>query len=847
MTGLPELLAPAGSKEALWAAVANGANAVYLGGKRFSARQSAANFTMAELEEALEFTHLRGVKLYVTVNTLIAPGEFGPVLEYLFELSELGVDGVLVQDLGLAAVARRVLPDLPLHASTQMTIHNVEGVRFLAEAGLSRVVLARELSLEDMKLIKTACPEMELEVFVHGALCFCYSGQCLLSSFVGGRSGNRGSCAQPCRLSYRLLGGELDPQLRGLKGHLLSTKDLNLLQALPELARVGVAALKIEGRMKRPEYVATVTRVYRGALDRYAASPGTYKVSSEEQRQLAQIFNREFTQGYLSGNPGCELTSHLRPNNRGLYLGRVAARSAEGVAVRLEGDLNLGDGLEFWVSHGGHKGLVVRNIWRDGVQVPYAAEGETVMLETVPGVMAGDRVFKTNDSLLIEKVRQTFSNPGCIQKVPLRLTVSGRAGDPLLIVAQDPDGHRVEVRTLVPCQQARTHALDERDLMAQLGRLGGTPFYLDHLQVELDGEIMVPFSSLNEARRRMVTVLSGLRLRAGRPYPRMGRTLFQNRVSSRQEVELPGFMPEKSPYLSVAVSDPASARAALAAGADRVYLTAEQWTDRPRPSAGELKQLKQLAGAGRDLWLALPYIWHPVEAPLVNRWVDLIEEVAPPGVLVRGAGGLELSRRRLNQFMRIADYTFNVYNGFTASYLVGSGFSGLTLSPELNLHQLGLLTPLSAFGGELIVHGNFPLMVSAHCVIGAGRKEKGTGRQCKSRACRPGGFALEDRLGYSFPVACDRQCRFYLFNSRELCLLSRLPELLRLDPAGMRLELGRSGPAEIQVVVRAYREWMDRCRQSKPVSSELIEAEESLMQFTGRCYTRGHYFRGLQA
>ncbi|HEY9245777.1 MAG TPA: peptidase U32 family protein, partial [Candidatus Methanoperedens sp.] len=308
----PELLAPAGSKDALIAAVGNGADAVYFGGKLFSARRYASNFTNDELEMAIDYAHLRGVKAYVTVNTLIKDSELEEALEYLQFLCNCGADAVIIQDLGILGVLRDELPQLPVHASTQMTIHNAEGVKFLQEMGVKRVVLARELSLGEIHAIKSKT-SVEIETFIHGALCFSYSGQCLLSSMIGGRSGNRGYCAQPCRKKYRINEAE---------GYFLSPKDLNMSEHIPALVDAGIDSFKIEGRMKRPEYVAGVVGIYRKLIDRYFGSPHDFHVRDDEKYTLLQLFNRDFTTGYFFRNPGGGLMSRNYSHNRGTELGR---------------------------------------------------------------------------------------------------------------------------------------------------------------------------------------------------------------------------------------------------------------------------------------------------------------------------------------------------------------------------------------------------------------------------------------------------------------------------------------------------------------------------------------------
>jgi len=422
---IPELLAPVGGKEAFRAAVQNGADAVYLGGQLFSARQYADNFDRAEMNTAIEYAHIRGVKVYVTVNTLVADSEFGELVDYLKFLHEAGVDAIIVQDPGIAMVVQELLPGLALHASTQMTIHNSSGAVSLKSLGFARVVLAREVSLREITQIKQKTG-MELEVFVHGALCVSYSGQCLMSSMIGGRSGNRGRCAQPCRMEYTFVdekkGVLADPAKTGT--HLLSPRDLNMIQYIPELAQAGIDSLKIEGRMKRPEYVAAVTRVYRDALDRYRTSPDDYSVPEKDLKDLTQIFNRGFTTGYFFGKQGRDMMSYKRPNNRGLRLGRVtrtdwAAKMAE---LALEDSLHQGDGIEYWITDGGRAGVVVNRILAGGLQgkeageqaagagkqVTEAGPGEKVWVPYTGKVKPGDRVFKTHDAELISQAEQSY-------------------------------------------------------------------------------------------------------------------------------------------------------------------------------------------------------------------------------------------------------------------------------------------------------------------------------------------------------------------------------------------------------------------------------------------------------
>nr|MDA8234425.1 U32 family peptidase [Clostridia bacterium] len=516
----PELLAPVGSWEALVAAVENGADAVYLGGKLFSARQYANNFSDEEMKKALDYAHFRGVRVFVTVNTLMADRELEQCLEYLRFLYEAGVDAVIVQDLGLVRLGRKLLPGLELHASTQMTVHNLEGVRLLEDLGFNRVVLSREVTLENMRYIRENC-RAELEVFVHGALCVSYSGQCLMSSLIGGRSGNRGRCAQPCRLKYNLV-GEKGENLSGedVGMHLLSPRDLNLVEHLPQLIEAGVKSFKVEGRMKRPEYVATVIRIYREALNRYFLARD-YAVTAEDLKNLTQVFNRDFTTGYLYGNEGRNLMSFKRPNNRGLRLGRIEkfnpkTKEAE---ISLDDDLQVGDGLEVWVTQGGRQGVVVNSMAVQGRRVEGARAGERVAIQ-IPGKMRpGDRVFKTLDAGLMNRARSTFINVKEGRRVPVRAEVKVSLGQPLLITMTDEDGNKGEGRTGFLAEAARKRPLTEETVRGQVDRLGNTPFTLQEFSCTIEGELMVPVSEINEARRQAVEQLEEQRLSKYRPQP----------------------------------------------------------------------------------------------------------------------------------------------------------------------------------------------------------------------------------------------------------------------------------------------------------------------------------------
>ena len=479
-----ELLAPAGSWEALEAAVNAGADAVYMGGKAFGARAYASNFDEEEMAKAVYFAHMHHVRLYITVNTLVDDSELEALSAYLLFLNNVGVDGLIVQDLGVIRLAQKIVPELPLHASTQMSITNSSGVDFAMGAGMERSVLARELSLKE---IGAACSRgSEIETFIHGALCVCYSGQCLMSSL------NRGRCAQPCRLPYKLLNAKDEDMLQGKDAgqYLLSPKDMNTLSILPQLIDAGVVSYKIEGRMKRPEYVAVVVDAYRRAIDSYLA--GDYNVPEEDLANIEQIFNRDFTTAYLD----------RRPNNRGVLIGRVAKldKNRNKAVIKLDKELHLGDGLEFWVSVGGRVGTTVTDMLCGGNSVQSAAPGRQVTIDVPNGVRLNDRVFRTLDSRLMSYAQQFFG-PDAKKRIPVDAVVTARLGEPMTVTLTDDEGNVGYGETDFIVEAARKRALDEAGVRKQLDRLGTTEYFLNSLCFEHDENVMVPMSEMNEARR----------------------------------------------------------------------------------------------------------------------------------------------------------------------------------------------------------------------------------------------------------------------------------------------------------------------------------------------------------
>lgn len=777
---MTELLAPAGSFDALKAAVEAGADAVYLAGEKFGARAYAENFAGELLAEAVEFAHLRGVAVHVTVNTLVADSELDEFAAYIKFLRRANVDALLVQDLGAASVAKSVAPEIPLHASTQMTIHNLEGVKALAELGFTRAVLSRELTLSEIEKICRESP-IETEIFIHGALCVCWSGQCLMSSLIGGRSGNRGRCAQPCRLPYELVDANGKNLLSAGK-YLLSPKDLNALDLLPRLIETGVTSLKIEGRMKRPEYVATVVKVYRDALDKKFSTP-------EDRRKLAQIFNRDFTTAYLEKNPGKNLISDMKPNNRGVLIGRVVEVGRDKLVLKLSSTLHAGDQIEIWVKVGGRVTFTVED---------FELRGDLCTVKaSTRGVRVHDRAFKIFDAELTAEARKYFTG-AAVRRIGVAAEVRAAVGEPLTLTLTDADGNCATVRTKFIAEPAVNRPLTLDTLQKQIGRLGDSIFALEKISAAVDDNLMVPISELNDVRRRAVEDLERQRLK------KFEREKISAAAANKKPVPSSSFL---VPALTAHVDTLAKAQAALDAGADEILYGGETFTNRPVKDVAAAIEL--VHGRGKKISWATPRIVREDEPLTVPAEID--------AVYVHNLATLRLARKLSAAPIR-TDFSLHVFNFATINFLARLGVEGVTLSPELNLTQVKALAQKSPLPVECIVHGRQELMISAYCVLGSflGGLDK---KNCP-HVCRAEDFYLRDRKGELFRVVTDQFCRMHILNAKTLSMIENRAEFegvarLRVDCRALTLN-------ETAQIVRAYK-----------FGGAEIEN-----------FTRGHYFRG---
>ncbi|MBF2099111.1 MAG: U32 family peptidase [Gloeomargaritaceae cyanobacterium C42_A2020_066] len=786
IAGRPELLAPAGDWDCARAAVENGADAIYFGLDQFNARLRAENFTLEDLPELVAFVHRRGVRAYLTLNTLVFTEELGNAEAYLRAVISAGIDGVIVQDVGLCRLIRHLSPDFPIHASTQMTITSAAGVQFAAELDCAVVVLARECAIPEIQNIQAATRAqggvLPLEVFVHGALCVAYSGQCLTSEALGGRSANRGECAQACRMPYDLI---VEGQLQDLGGrrYLLSPQDLAGLEVLPDLVQAGVASLKIEGRLKNPEYVASVTRIYRQALDQALAGRPT-QVARTTRYELEMAFSRGLYTGWLRGIDNQALVHARYGKKRGVFVGHVTQVLKDGVRVEaLVSPLKPGDGVVF------DQGRPVEQ--EPGGRVyEVETQGRGVVIRfgrdhlNLRRIRVGDRLWKTSDPELDRHLRQTFTAEHPQYRRPLNLAVQGAAGRPLTVIAWDDQGHRVEVASESRLERADHHPLNQVTLEAQLGRLGNTPFTLGYLDNQLEGAVRLPVSELNRARRQVVAALEARRQRPA-----------DWTLTSGTWTDL---MPPAAPRPAGEVTLIALARrrdqaeAALEAGVRTLYLELED----PRAYRSLVHDLRGLCPTAK-VWVAPPRITKPGE----NWNLEQVQRAAADGYLVRNYDHLSY----FAQERCVGDFSLNVANPLTASYFkTRYSLERLTASYDLNSEQLAVLLAAGpAHWYEVTLHQHMPLFHMEHCVFCAFLSQ-GTDYTNCGRPCEQYDVKLRDRAGVEHPLRADAGCRNTVFNGRAQTGAESLPRFLELGLRHVRVEFLEERPAEVITILGAY-------------------------------------------
>lgn len=653
-----ELLSPVGNKDMLLQAIHNGADAIYLAGTKYGARKFADNFTETELVEAINYAHLYGVKVYVTVNTLIYENEVTDVIDYLGFLHKNNVDAVIMQDIGLIKLTREVYPNLEIHASTQCHNHNKEIISLFKSLGIPRVVLARELSLSEIKKI-----DIEKEVFVYGALCVCYSGCCLFSSLNGGRSGNRGECVGSCRLPYKLI--KNNEEVKTLGSYLLSTKELNTLNHLKELIEAGVASFKIEGRMKSPAYVGYVTRLYRTLIDKYYNNE-ELTLTMEELTNLKKLFNRKFTVGYLFDDK--EIMNIKTPNHLGIEIGKVIAKEKDKLVIKLTADeLNQNDGIRFKDKN---NGMIVNRLYnKKGLLTNHVGINNICLLDNNLNIKVGDTLLKTIDGKLVKNLEVIN-----YKKIPVTMQIECYLNQNIKLTVQDNENEIVIYGPTI--ELAKTSSVNTEDIKRQLSKLGNTPFILTEFQIQKDENIFINLKTLNELRREAINQLMTKRTNNRRKYQK-----------NKLNVTLPKVINDNKFYVHVLVRNEEQLQCCLEAKVNDIYVT--------------------------DYHLYLKYkhlnnIYYRLDRVNLNY-----QEFKNEKLLATELGSVN-KYHKTNTI--IGDYYLNVTNSNSLKFLTDLNVERVTLSVELDDHKLKSLMS-NNYPAELIVYGRLELMIMKYCPL----------------------------------------------------------------------------------------------------------------------------------
>lgn len=769
-----ELLAPCGDFECLKAAVQNGADSVYLGASNFSARASATNFNLDELKEAVCYAKLRNVDIHLTLNTLIENNEFESALELAKNAYNLGIDAIIVQDLGLANCLINNLPDLPIHASTQMTVHNLEGVKVLEKLGFKRVVLSRELSIDEIKYI-CENTDAEIEVFTHGALCISYSGRCYISSMIGGRSGNRGKCAQACRLPYTLCedNNVLD------KGFLLSPRDLCSLEYLPQLVKSGVSCLKIEGRMKTPEYVATVTRIYRKYLDK-ALKGEKYTVSENDKRDLMQVFNRGgFSSGHLETEANKKLIYPIKPNNIGLYLGQVQKFQANKgyITLKPEEEISIGDTISLDKEDGKY---TISELMQNGKNIK-SAKNNLVEIGRMKGnIHIGDKIYKMSSKELSRLAKESYEKEN--RKIHLDCIINVNQNEKISLIINPTVKSGIYsdlavniISDIVP-ELATNSPISSQRIEDSIRKTGNTQFEFDNVWVNLDDGLYIPsISRLNELRRNALEKLEQLAVRK-----------FTHNKLSIDEPKVDLALSDSNKKISLLLNtlnmdyDYSKLNTV-----DNIYIPFKYFLD---------TNFTSIINEFQNIYIYMPCIIRKNKIESVkNSLENIVKNFNIKGLVLSNLGDLKLIPINSNLEI-VANYTLNVFNKQTINSLLNIGFNRVTSSFELPEAQVKELNSLPL---EAIVYGNMPVMTLNYCLLG---KANHCYKDCK-QMCKQGRYFIKDRVNLEFPILPDSSCTVTtIYNSKTTSIVPSL-----IPASSYRIDILYEDIDEINTIIEAVR------------------------------------------
>lgn len=780
-----ELLSPVGDFDCLKAAVQNGADSVYFGADSLSARASATNFSLKNLPEAINYAKLRNVQTNLTLNTLIKNNEFSEAINIAKVAYESGIDALILQDLGLARYLIKNFPDLPIHASTQMTIYNLEGALLAEELGFSRAVLARELSVSEIEYICKNC-NIEIETFIHGALCISYSGQCLLSSAIGGRSGNRGKCAGPCRLPYTLVKSDSRANEEIRSGYLLSTRDVCGLSFIPNLIKAGVKCLKIEGRMKTPEYVAIVTKIYRKYID-LALSGKRYTIDYADEKALMQVFNRGgFSTGHLTDEYNSELVYPEKPNNMGLYLGTVQKFNKDKGHITLSSKetLSIGDTISLEKESGTY---TISELMLGNSNIEESSPFQPITIGRMKGnITVGDKIYKMSNKELTRVTLDTLNKENIKTNFDCKLTIKEGVPITMSVASIPKDSHDIysdiffTISSEIKPVAAINAPLTEDRVISQISKTKNTPFVFEHIHIDMDDNIFIPsISCLNELRRLAIEKIE---------------TVAQNRYSRDLDIDLPATSFENSQFkkknkknISVLFYNlNRYIDYSLLEKIDNVYVPYKYFIDEHYSEV--IKQLCKKFSV---------YIYMPtISKKFINFNYDKILNEFPKikGFVLSNISHLKLIKKYGNKYEYIANYTLNIFNDLTLGELSEFGIKLFTISPELNKEAINNIS--DKHETELIAYGNLPLMNLNYCVLGKSNK---CYLKCSKRCNDYANYYLKDRLGFNFKLQTENGITT-MFNSKITSI-----ETNDLNVSSIRLDFLDETLSEINAIIKTHK------------------------------------------
>ncbi len=806
-----ELLAPAGTMENFMAALESGADAIYLGGKVFNARAHAANFGIDELREAVRLAHILDVSVYVTVNILIGDTELKDLEQYIKDLDSIGVDAIIVQDLAVAEIAKRVAPNIHLHGSTQMTAATLDAVRFYESLGFTRVVLARELSLKEIQHICKHC-KAEIEVFVHGALCVCYSGQCLMSSFIGGRSGNRGACAQPCRLPYELLDSKGESVLPKHEAYLLSPKDLNYSEHMNELVAAGVTSFKVEGRMKKVSYVRQVIGTYREILDEAS-------IHENQRKALASGFNRGFSTAYLEDTVGRQMMTVVAPNHQGKPIGESYTKKGE-VYLSLTEPIEQGSLVKILQSNGSVTYYTVDDEWTCVSDTLYKGR-------PAEGLAVGQLYLASTPKNAKSRGLQEFTRKYDMS-VYLSVGSNGETNYTELTAILDSGLSVAVTNEYVPAIANKVPTSLEK-VTEQLGRLGNTLFRLSYVDIP-DGPYMWPASVLNALRRDAVTALE--------------TALITHHVESWQALQVTGDVDydfkaqhelsyDTCPMISARVDEIEGVKAAISGGAQKIVFGGDRLSRTPYALSIYDEVARLCAQSDVICTFATPRVVKDDEVEAYTHTLEAIVQSHPDSISIHVPQAL-LWLRELGYTGAIeADTGLNIFNTPTLHFWEQLHISCVNPSQELTLKQITELAKHSHVPIETMIHGYTEMMISEYCAIAS---FVGTGSKVNCpMPCVKESYSLKDRKGEIFPIRTDPYCRMHIMNSHEMDMRAYVPMLLQKGISILRIDGRHMKPSYVKDIVSQY----------VGIATGTMEAPPKKIDSQGESITRGHYFRGI--